>query len=151
MPSEDPLEGPREDPRPRGRDWLGPCNATTPGCAWLSSGRMSPDREQMVMFNHQKRQDGFGPPQEPNQDCGESSRETKKEHSRNQNFLTRLKMPAQGVTWGAQLVRCLPSAQVMISGSYDRASHEAPSSAEGLLLLLPLALPTTHAPSLSVK
>lgn len=35
------------------------------------SGCKSLDSEEMVMlFNHQKRQNGFGSPQEPNQDWG---------------------------------------------------------------------------------
>lgn len=42
--------------------------------------------------------------------------------------------------WVAQLVRCLPLAQVMTSGSQDRAPRLAPSSAGSLLLLLPLPL-----------
>jgi len=44
----------------------------------------------------------------------------------------------------AQLVKRLPSAQVMIPGSWDRAPHWAPCSAESLLLPFPLpaALPT---------
>ena len=42
--------------------------------------------------------------------------------------------------WVAQSVKCLPSAQVMISGSWDQALHQAPCSAGSLLLLLPLPL-----------
>ena len=40
--------------------------------------------------------------------------------------------------WVAQSVKCLPSAQVMISGSWDRAPCWAPCSARSLLLPLPL-------------
>ena len=46
--------------------------------------------------------------------------------------------------WGAwvpQSVRCPPSAQVMIPGSWDPAPHWALSSAGSLLLPLPLLLP----------
>jgi len=38
------------------------------------------------------------------------------------------------------VVEHLPSAQVTISGSWDRAPHRAPCSAESLLLPLPLPL-----------
>ena len=41
---------------------------------------------------------------------------------------------------GGSLAKRLPSAQVMILGSWDRASHWAPYSAESLLLPLPLPL-----------
>jgi len=41
--------------------------------------------------------------------------------------------------WVAQLVRRLPSAQVMILESLDRVPHRAPCSARSLLL--PLTLP----------
>ena len=51
-------------------------------------------------------------------------------------------------TWGAQSVKCLPSAQVMIPGSWDRVPHWAPCSVGRLLLLLPLPLLVL---SLSVK
>ena len=44
-------------------------------------------------------------------------------------------------TWVAQSVKHLPSAQVMISGSWDGVPHRAPCSAESLLLSLPLLLP----------
>ena len=40
--------------------------------------------------------------------------------------------------WVAQLVKRLPSAQVMIPGSWDRAPHGVPCSAGSLLLPLPL-------------
>jgi len=43
--------------------------------------------------------------------------------------------------WVAQLVGRLPSAQVMIPGSWDQAPHRAPCSAGSLLLPLPLLLP----------
>ena len=41
-------------------------------------------------------------------------------------------------TWVAQLVKRLPSAQVMIPASWDRVPHRAPCSAGSLLLPLPL-------------
>ena len=46
-------------------------------------------------------------------------------------------------TWVAQWVKPLPSAQVMISGSWDRAPHRALCSAGSLLppLSLPASLP----------
>ena len=46
--------------------------------------------------------------------------------------------------WVAQLVKRLPSAQVMVPGSWDRAPHRAPCSAGSLLLPppLPATLPT---------
>ena len=44
-------------------------------------------------------------------------------------------------TWVAQLVKHLPSAQVMILGSQDQALCWAPCSMESLLLPLPLPLP----------
>ena len=54
-----------------------------------------------------------------------------------------------GQKWGtcvAQPVKHLPSAQVMIPGSWDRAPHWAPCSAGSLLLSLPLpAAPPAHA------
>ena len=46
--------------------------------------------------------------------------------------------------WGAQLVKHLPSTQVMIPGSWDRALHWALHSAGSLLLPLPLAPPPAH-------
>ena len=53
--------------------------------------------------------------------------------------------------WVAQSVECLPSAQVMSPGSWDRAPHRAPCSMESLLLplLLPAALPPCAARLLS--
>ena len=39
------------------------------------------------------------------------------------------------------MVKCLPSAQVMIPGSWDRDPHQAPCSAGSLPLPLPLPLP----------
>ena len=46
-----------------------------------------------------------------------------------------------GGPWVAQWVKCLPSAQVMISGSWDQALCRALCFAGSLLLLLPLSLP----------
>ena len=43
--------------------------------------------------------------------------------------------------WVSQLVKHLPSAQVMISGSWDQTLHWAPYSVGSLLLSLPLPLP----------
>jgi len=43
--------------------------------------------------------------------------------------------------WMAQSVKCLPLAQVMILGSWDRAPYQAPCSVGNLLLPLPLLLP----------
>ena len=54
--------------------------------------------------------------------------------------------------WVAQLVKQLPSAQVMIPASWDRVPHQAPCSAGSLLL--PLTLPSTlsaYARSLSLS
>ena len=42
--------------------------------------------------------------------------------------------------WVAQSVKHLPSAQVMILGSWDQVPHQAPCSAGSLLLSLPLPL-----------
>ena len=39
------------------------------------------------------------------------------------------------------MAKCLPSAQVMISKSWNQAPRQAPGSAESLLLLLSLPLP----------
>ena len=50
--------------------------------------------------------------------------------------------------WVAQSIKHLPSAQVMIPGSWDRALHQAPCSVGGLLLPLPLPNPLAHALSL---
>ena len=44
-------------------------------------------------------------------------------------------------TWMAQLVKHFPLTQVMISGSWDLAPHQAPCSAGSLFLSLPLSLP----------
>jgi len=50
----------------------------------------------------------------------------------------------------AQSAKRLPSAQVMISGSWDRVLPQAPCSAGSLLLPLPLPLPLlVHTLSLS--
>ena len=43
--------------------------------------------------------------------------------------------------WGAQSVKRPPSAQVMISESWDRVPHQVPYLVGGLLLLLSLPLP----------
>ena len=53
-------------------------------------------------------------------------------------------------TWVAQLVKRLPSAQVMFSGSWNRAPHQAPRSVQSLLLPLP-ATPLACALCLSNK
>lgn len=50
---------------------------------------------------------------------------------------TRKKLPASGA-WGAQWVKPLPSAQVMIPQSWDRVPLRAPCSVESLFLSLPL-------------
>ena len=44
-------------------------------------------------------------------------------------------------TWGGQLVKCLPLAQVMIPGSWNQALHQGPCSVGSLLLTFPLPLP----------
>lgn len=56
-------------------------------------------------------------------------------------------------TWVTQSIRHLPSAQFMISGSWDRAPCRAPclEAVGSLLLLLPLLLPSTLAVSLSLS
>ena len=51
----------------------------------------------------------------------------------------------------AQSVKRLPSAQVMISGSWDGAAHWAPCSVGSLLLPLPLSLLVLFSLSLSNK
>ena len=71
--------------------------------------------------------------------------------ARNLNTTQQCNSPIQnGLKWGArvaQLVRYLPLAQVMISGSWHRALHWAPCLAGSLLLpLLP-----AHALSLSLS
>ena len=52
--------------------------------------------------------------------------------------------------WVAQSVKHLPSAQVMISGSWDWVPHGVPYSAGSLLLPLPLPLPTVYVCMLSL-
>ena len=52
--------------------------------------------------------------------------------------------PAYALSWDAwvaQSVKHLPSAQVMLPGSWDRTPHWAPCSAGSLLLPLPQPLP----------
>ena len=59
-----------------------------------------------------------------------------------------------GPKWGtcvAQPVKHLPSAQVMIPGSWDRAPHWAPCSVGSLLLPLPLPLSAASSLSLSLS
>lgn len=46
----------------------------------------------------------------------------------------------RGVWGGAQPFKCLPSAEVTLSGSWYRVPGWAPCSAEGLLLFLPLLM-----------
>ena len=63
-----------------------------------------------------------------------------------------LKKKSYRGTWVAQSVKRLPTTQIMIPGSWDRALHWAPCSAGSLLLPLPLSLPPlTCALSLSNK
>ena len=57
---------------------------------------------------------------------------------------------ARAPGWLSQL-SILPWAQVIISGSWDWAHCQAPSSGGSLLLLLPLPLPTAHPLSLSLS
>ena len=45
--------------------------------------------------------------------------------------------------WVAQSAKHLPSAQVIIPGSWNRVQHQAPCSKGRLLLPLPAALPAT--------
>ena len=52
--------------------------------------------------------------------------------------------------WVVQLAKCLPSAQVVIPGSWDQAPHGAPYSMGNLLLPFPLPV-TPPACALSVK
>ena len=47
--------------------------------------------------------------------------------------------------WVAKLVGHLPSAQIMIPGSWDRVLHWAPCSVRNLLLPLSVALPPSLA------
>ena len=51
---------------------------------------------------------------------------------------------------GGSVVERLPSAQVVIPGSWDRVSHQAPCSVGSVLLPLPLPLPLLVC-SVSVK
>ena len=53
---------------------------------------------------------------------------------------TWLRPPSRG-PWGAQSVKRLPSAQVMVSGFWDRALCQASCSLGSLLLPLPLPIP----------
>ena len=61
----------------------------------------------------------------------------------NLDFGTQIMLPVKQHYWGtwvAQSVKCLPSAQVMVPGSWDQAPHRAPCSAGDLLLSLVLSL-----------
>ena len=51
----------------------------------------------------------------------------------------------------AQWVKCLPSAQVLFSGSWDQAWHQDPCLVGSLFLPLHLPLSPTHAPSIALK
>ena len=63
-----------------------------------------------------------------------------------------MKLVHLGGTWVVQLVKHLPSAQVLISGSWDRVPCLTPGSVGNLLLPLPLSLPcSTHAVCLSLS
>ena len=44
-------------------------------------------------------------------------------------------------SWVAQVVERLPSAQVMMLGSWDRAPHQGPCMEKSLLISLPLPFP----------
>ena len=71
-------------------------------------------------------------------------KEEKTEEGRKENsefFLSSLKIKTWQGTWVVQLVKRLPSAQVMISWSWDDAQHQVPCSAGSLLFLLSLPLP----------
>jgi len=67
----------------------------------------------------------------------------------------RWSFPNKKAGWGhlgGSVVKRLPSAQVMISGSWDRAPHQAPCPAESPLLPLPLpAAPRLCSLPFSVK
>ena len=54
-------------------------------------------------------------------------------------------------TWVAQLVKLLPSAEVMISGSWDQAPGWAPCSAGSLCLPLPLLVHPTSSCDISLS
>ena len=53
--------------------------------------------------------------------------------------------------WVAQSVKHLPSAQIMISGSWDQVLYQAPYSMESLLLSLPLHNYPQHFCALSLS
>ena len=54
-------------------------------------------------------------------------------------------------TWVAQSVKHLPSAHVMIPGSWDRVPHGALWSTGSLRLPLPLSLPPAHVRTFSLS
>ena len=66
--------------------------------------------------------------------------ERKKTNQRVKNTSTNFRKKEKGA-WAAQSVKCLPSAQVMIPGSWNKAPQWAPCSVESQCLPLPLQLP----------